>query len=77
MTYYVYIMANNTNTVLYTGVTSNLIRRVYEHRQEADPKSLPRNTMFIVWYILKKPVTCGQLNEKNRSRAGIEQERIN
>ena len=39
MTYYVYILANNTNTVLYTGVTSNLIRRVWEHRQECDPKS--------------------------------------
>ena len=39
MIYYVYILANNTNTVLYTGVTKDLIRRVYEHRQEVDPKS--------------------------------------
>ena len=38
MTYYVYIMANNTSTVLYTGITNNLIRRVYEHRHEVDPK---------------------------------------
>ena len=27
------------NTVLYTGVTGNLIRRVYEHKTHADPKS--------------------------------------
>ena len=39
MTYYVYILSNNTNTALYTGITNNLIRRVYEHREEADPKS--------------------------------------
>ena len=30
--YYVYIMTNKYNTVLYTGVTSNLQRRAYEHR---------------------------------------------
>ena len=39
MNYYVYILSNCTNTTIYTGVTSNLIRRVFEHRQNTDPKS--------------------------------------
>lgn len=32
--YYIYILANQINTVLYIGVTSNLVKRVWEHRNE-------------------------------------------
>ena len=36
--YYVYLMASFQQT-LYVGVTSNLARRVYQHKTKADPKS--------------------------------------
>ena len=39
MEYYVYILSNRLNIVIYKGVTRDLIRRVYEHKHHLDPDS--------------------------------------
>ncbi len=33
-TYWVYIMTNKSNNVIYTGITSNLVKRVFEHKNK-------------------------------------------
>lgn len=32
--YFIYMLTNIKNTVLYTGITNNIIRRVYEHKNK-------------------------------------------
>ncbi|MCO6482382.1 MAG: GIY-YIG nuclease family protein [Flavobacteriales bacterium] len=48
----VYILANRANGVLYTGVTSNLVRRVLEHRARKHPGSFTAryNVFLLVYY---------------------------
>ena len=47
---WVYIMTNRPNGVLYTGVTSDIARRAYEHRESLVPGFTKR-------YDLKRPFT--------------------
>ena len=37
--YYVYMLTNVTGTVVYTGVTNDVVRRVYEHKHNFDLNS--------------------------------------
>ncbi|NOZ73859.1 MAG: GIY-YIG nuclease family protein [FCB group bacterium] len=50
--YYVYIMTNQWNTVLYTGMTGNLEQRVWSHKNKTNPKSFTAryNCTKLVWY---------------------------
>ena len=66
MSYYVYILTNTTNVTVYVGVTNDLIRRVYEHRNSADP------TSFISKYGVNKLVYFEQTSDV---RAALEREK--
>jgi putative endonuclease len=44
-------MTNHTHAVLYTGVTNNLIRRIYEHKEEHSPSFTQRyHVTKLVYY---------------------------
>jgi len=51
MSAYVYMMASKLNGTLYTGVTNDLARRVYEHRTGQIPGFTARyGCKLLVWY---------------------------
>lgn len=48
---YVYILTNHTNTTLYIGVTSNLAKRIYEHKNKVvDGFSKKYNLTKLVYF---------------------------
>jgi putative endonuclease len=62
--YYVYIMTNNART-LYTGVTNNLYRRVYEHKNKLIGGFTKRyNITKLVWYEVTSEITSAIAREK-------------
>ena len=49
--YYVYMLTNWNNRVIYTGVTNNLERRLYEHKNGvADGFTKKYNVHKLVWF---------------------------
>jgi len=63
--YYVHIMTNKSRT-LYTGVTNNLMRRVYEHKNKHDSNSFTSkyNIHFLVYYESTSSVHAALAREK-------------
>ena len=66
MNYYVYILSSATDVTIYTGVTKDLVRRVYEHKHNLDPDS------FTARYGVHKLV---YYEETTDVRAAIEREK--
>ena len=50
--YYVYVLTNKNNRVLYPDVTGNLINRIYQHRNGMNP-GFRASIIAISWCILK------------------------
>ena len=50
--FYVYILTNKAKTVLYTGVTNNLRRRLEEHNEKLNPNSFSAkyNLNYLIYY---------------------------
>jgi putative endonuclease len=63
--YYVYIMTNKNISVLYTGITNNLMRRVYEHREKlVEGFAKKYNVLKLVYFEIFRDVESAILREK-------------
>jgi len=61
----VYILANRRNGTLYTGVTSNLLQRLYQHRNNLTPGFASRyGCRLLVWYESHEQMEGAILREK-------------
>ena len=61
----VYIMANRRNGAIYTGVTSDLVKRVWQHRQGHGEGFTTRyGCKLLVWYEMRGSTEDAILREK-------------
>jgi putative endonuclease len=72
----VYIMANKRNGTLYTGVTSNLVQRAWQHREGFQPGFTTRyGCKLLVWYERHDEMTSAIEREK-QIKAGSRKKKL-
>ena len=74
--YFIYIITNKINTVLYTGVTNNLVKRVYEHKNEIGSEFTSKYKLIkLVYYEVFENIEDAIKREK-QIKAGSRQKKI-
>ena len=74
--FYVYILSNKNNNVLYTGIANDLLRRIFEHKQQSVKGFTARyNVNKLVYYdILEDPETA--ILREIQIKAGSRQKKL-
>ena len=74
--YFVYIMTNKNNNVLYTGMTNNLVFRVFQHKNKLLKGFTNRyNCVKLVYYeIYDDPYSA--IPREKQIKAGIQKKEI-
>ena len=69
MAYYVYILASGQNGTLYVGVTNNLVRRIFEHKEGiADGFTKRHGVKTLVYVEMHDDIETAILREKRIKR---------
>ena len=63
--YYIYLLTNKHNNVLYTGVSNDLIRRIYEHKNKLQKGFTEKyNVERLVYYEIYADIADAIMREK-------------
>ena len=74
-TFYVYIMTNRHNTVLYTGMTNDLARRVREHKEKRGSKFTRRYNIARLVYFEEHSRAQDAIDREKQIKAGSRQKK--
>jgi len=75
--YYIYILTNKSHTVLYTGITNDIYRRIYEHKHKLIKGfSSKYNVTKLVYYEVFDSAESAIIREK-QIKSGSRQKKIN
>jgi putative endonuclease len=74
--YYVYILTNKWNNVLYTGVTNNLGRRMLEHGQNNPRSFVSRYKLFKLVYYEEFSSRLDAILREKQIKGGSRQKKI-
>ena len=74
--YYIYIMTNVKGNVLYTGVTSDLARRVYEHKAGLCPGFTKRYRITKLVYYETCDDVMGAITREKQIKGGSRADKL-
>ncbi|GAB3831535.1 GIY-YIG nuclease family protein [Hymenobacter jeollabukensis] len=74
--YYVYILTNQNSTVLYVGVTNDLIRRVAEHREGQHKGFTKRYNLNKLVYFEEYPDAKAAIAREKQLKPGNRQKKL-
>ena len=74
--YYTYILTSNNHNVLYTGITSDLVRRVYEHKSKLGKGFTSKyNVSKLIYYeIFLEPIVA--IEREKQIKGGSRKKKI-
>ena len=74
--YFVYIITNKKYGVLYTGVTNNLVRRVYEHKSKLIPGFTKKYNLSVLVYWEDTPSIDAAIQREKQIKGWLRKKKL-